>query len=62
METAKKIHESFQKGEKNYDCGICWVDWVVLWMDDNDMNESIKISFIVTIWSNCSRLKLCLTK
>ena len=52
METAKKIHESIKKGEKNYDCSICWNDWDILWMDDyhmtlyNMINENQKISFI----------------
>ena len=37
MEITKKIHESLQKREKNNDYGICWNDWVVLWLDDTHM-------------------------
>jgi len=37
METAKKIHESLQKGEKDNHHSVCWNDWGILWMDDYNM-------------------------
>ena len=53
METAKKVHESFKKGAKDYDVCVCWNDRGVLWMDDTYMilhsitNQKEKIIFIL---------------
>ena len=41
METAKKVHESLQKGEKNNHYGVYWNDWNILWMDDTNMKSKI---------------------
>jgi len=51
METAKKIHESLQKGEKDNHYGVYWNDWIVLWMDDYNMTGKSEISFILNIGS-----------
>jgi hypothetical protein len=37
LETAKKVHEPFKEGAKDYDVCICRDDWGVLRMDDSDM-------------------------